>query len=110
MAVRAFGGTLVPHTAVALMHFRLSNELEYRNVPFVVVPHSSEYKSLPLLGNNWVASSKSKLHYFDDGRCELEVGGPEHAERPNVRVTLVGKERHPVVTTSCIELMPGERC
>ena len=108
MAVRAFGGTVVPHTAVALMHFRLSNELEYRNVPFVVIPHSSEYKSLPLLGNNWVASSKSKLHYFDDGRCELEVGGPEHAERPNVRVTLVGKERHPVVTTSCIELMPGE--
>ena len=108
MAVRAFGGTLVPHTAVALIHMKLSNELEYRNVPFVVIPHSASYKSLPLLGNNWVASSKSKIHYFDDGRCELEVGGPENANYPNVRVTLVGKERHPVVTTSCIELLPGE--
>ena len=108
MAVRAFGGTIVPHTAVALIHFRLSNELEYRNVPFVVIPHNSSHKSLPLLGNNWVASSKSKIHYFDDGRCELEVGGPENADFPNVRVTLVGKERHPVVTTSAIELLPGE--
>ena len=73
------------------------------NVPFVVIPTTPDTHTNPLLGAPFLSLTNSKLTWYKD-RCTLSLGA--RPKLPPISVELVGKERHPVMSTSSIELLP----
>ena len=105
MAIRVFGGKLIPHSAVALMHLRLGNGGSLYNIPFVIIPTTPDIKTAPLIGSCFMAQTKSKLIYYED-KCEFHLGCD--VTLPPIRATLVGKEQHNVISLVSVDIMPKE--